>query len=129
MLLQFADILNWWSSPRINLWATAVKSYSVLPLGAVIRRYGISFYADDTQLYVSPDDTGLIVVLVDSAWMSQNILQLNKDEPEILVIGSEAQREKPWLLYFMLLAFGALQTNYIPNNRELLLEKIKTVKL
>lgn len=54
--------------------------------------------------------------------MSQNILQVNKDETEILVTGSEAWREKPWLPSFMLLAFGALQTNYTPNNREPLLD-------
>lgn len=65
-----------------------------------------------------------------SNWMSQNILQLNEDKPEIIIIGSEAQRENTGLPNVLLLTLGtsfqilshAVQRNYMPNNREPLLD-------
>uniref|UniRef100_A0A8C5CCP5 Reverse transcriptase domain-containing protein n=2 Tax=Gadus morhua TaxID=8049 RepID=A0A8C5CCP5_GADMO len=75
----------------------------MLPLGDVIRGFGISFhcYADDTQLYI-PVDSGdsAQIQKVESClaavkgWMSQNFLQLNSGKTELMIIGSKRDREK-----------------------------------
>lgn len=62
----------------------------------------IYIYADDTQLYVavSPDDGGPNDSLFKSIFdfndilISQNLSHLYQDETDILVIGSEAHKEK-----------------------------------
>ncbi len=68
----------------------------MLPLGDIIRKYGISFhcYADDTQLYIStrPDKTSKLPKLTECVknfkdWMTNNFLLLNSDKTEILLIG------------------------------------------
>ncbi len=68
----------------------------MLPLGNIIRKYGISFhcYADDTQLYIStkPDETSKLSKLTECVknikdWMTSNFLLLNSDKTEILLIG------------------------------------------
>ncbi len=68
----------------------------MLPLGNIIRKYGISFhcYADDTQLYIStrPDETSKLSKLTEcdknvKDWMTNNFLLLNSDKTEILLIG------------------------------------------
>ncbi len=68
----------------------------MLPLGNIIRKYGISFhcYADDTQLYIStrPDETSKLSKLTECVknikdWMTNNFLLLNSDKTEILLIG------------------------------------------
>ncbi len=68
----------------------------LLPLGNIIRKYGISFhcYADDTQLYIStrPDETSKLSKLTECVknvkdWMTNNFLLLNSDKTEILLIG------------------------------------------
>ena len=60
----------------------------MLPLGAVIRKYGINFhcYADDTQLYLSmkPDEIvhlpKIETCLQDvKSWMANNFLLLEND--------------------------------------------------
>ncbi len=68
----------------------------MLPLGNIIRKYGISFhcYADDTQLYIStrPEETSKLSKLTECVknikdWMTNNFLLLNSDKTEILLIG------------------------------------------
>ncbi len=68
----------------------------MLPLGNIIRKYGISFhcYADDTQLYIStkPDETSKLSKLTECVknikdWMTSHFLLLNSDKTEILHIG------------------------------------------
>ncbi len=65
----------------------------MLPLGNIIRKYGISFhcYAGDTQLYIStrPDETSKLSECVKNLndWMTSNFLLLNSDKTEILLIG------------------------------------------
>ncbi len=68
----------------------------MLPLGNIIRKYGISFhcYADDTQLYIStkPDETSKLSKLTECVknikdWMTNNFLQFDSDKTEILLIG------------------------------------------
>ncbi len=61
----------------------------MLPLGNIIRKYGISFhcYADDTQLYLSTrqDETSKLSKLTECVknvkdWMTNNFLLLNSDK-------------------------------------------------
>ncbi len=67
----------------------------MLPLGNIIRKYGISFhcYADDTQLYISikPDETSKLSKLMECVKnikaKTNNFLLLNSDKTEILLIG------------------------------------------
>ncbi len=68
----------------------------MLPLGNIIRKYGISFhcYADDTQLYIStrPDETSKLSKLTECVknikdCMTNNFLLLNSDKTDILLIG------------------------------------------
>ncbi len=68
----------------------------MLPLGNIIRKYGISFhcYAEDTQLYIStrPDETSKLSKLKECVknvndWMTNHFLLFNSDKTEILLIG------------------------------------------
>ncbi len=68
----------------------------MLPLGNIIRKYGISFHccADDTQLYIStkPDKTSKLSKLTECVknikdWMTNHFLLLNSDKTDILLIG------------------------------------------
>ncbi len=67
----------------------------MLPLGNIIRKYGIHFhcYADDTQLYIStrPEETSKLSKLTECVknvkdWMTNNFLLLDSDKTEILLI-------------------------------------------
>ena len=78
------------------------KKYTmyVKPLGAIIRRHGLSyhFYADDTQLYISfklKEDAVKSLSLIENyltdieGWMRTNILKLNSDKTEVMLLTSK----------------------------------------
>ena len=75
----------------------------MLPLGDIIRHYGISFhcYADDTQIYIpigskdSPEIQKVESCLTAiKTWMSQNYLQLNMGKTEMIIIGPKHKQTK-----------------------------------
>ncbi len=77
-------------------------SLYMLPLGNIIRKYGISFhcYADDPQLYIStrPDETYKLSKLTECVknvkdWMTNNCLLLNLRKTEILLIGPKTSTQ------------------------------------
>ncbi len=70
-------------------------SIYMLPLGNIIRKYGISFhyYVDDTLLYIStrPDETSKLFKLTECVknvkdWMTNNFLLLNSDKKTVHTI-------------------------------------------
>ncbi len=70
--------------------------YSLLPLGTIFRKHGVSFhcYADDTQIYLPIKRNkhaaleSLFACLDEvKTWLSQNCLFLNESKTEVIVFG------------------------------------------
>ncbi len=71
------------------------------PLGHILQNNNLAYhsYADDTQIYytLTSNDYGPIELLCKcivqiNNWMSQNILQLNKEKTEVILFGSNDER-------------------------------------
>ncbi len=94
---QFLDF----SVPQGSILGPILFSLYTAPLGDIARKHSMDnmFYADDTQLYVTLDNslsTTNIEKCVDEirSWMAKNMLKLNDAKTEILLVGSPNQIRK-----------------------------------
>ena len=88
--------------PQGSIVGPSMFSIYTIPLGNIIRQFGISFhmYADDIQLHISfnPKDHRSTVAALDQIsqcikaikiWMNNNMLKLNNEKTEFMVIASK----------------------------------------
>ena len=88
--------------PQSSIVGPSMFSIYIIPLGDIIRQFGISFhmYADDIQLYISfnPKNHRSTVAALDQIsqcikaikiWTNNNMLKLNNEKTEFTVIASK----------------------------------------
>ena len=89
--------------PQGTVLGTILFSLYSTPLSRVIQNHpGISFYADDTQLYVNLTHKNVASALDKLSccledikrWLSTNKLKLNPDKTEFIVFSTKSHREK-----------------------------------